>query len=146
LTTEFLLFILRIASALLLLALLSALFWIMWRDVRAATETSSTRRTYGRLSRVYELEQGYVATGEYYPLLPLTSLGRSPTNSVPLDDTFASSDHAVVALRNGRWWLEDRQSTNGTLLNKIPIDQAVIITDGDIISIGQTHYRLDLER
>ena len=144
-TTEVLLFILRIASALSLLGFLALLFWVMWRDFRVVSEPGSNRRAYGRIIRVQETASGYVALDESFALMPLTSFGRSPSNSIPINDTFASNDHAVVALRSGRWWLEDRKSTNGTLLNGIPIDQAVIITDGDIISIGQSHFRLELE-
>jgi FHA domain len=145
LTTELLLLILRIVSAILLLLLFSAFFWVVWRDYRLLSDSSGNRRSYGRLTRLQSLAGSYVVMPENFPLLPLNSFGRSPTNNVHIDDTFASGDHAIVALRNGRWWLEDRQSTNGTLLNGVPIDQPVIITDGDIISIGQTHYRLDLE-
>lgn len=144
-TTEVLLFVLRVASALALLGFLGLLFWVMWRDFRTVSETGSSRRTYGRIVRVQETVGGYKSLDESFALMPLTSFGRSPTNSIPVIDTFASNDHAVVALRSGRWWLEDRKSTNGTLLNGIPIDQAVIITDGDIISIGQSHFRLELE-
>jgi hypothetical protein len=144
-TTEVLLFALRIASAVALLSFLGLMFWIMWRDFRVVSEPGNSRRTYGRIVRVQETASGYAPLEESFALMPLTSFGRSPTNSIPINDTFASNDHAVVALRSGRWWLEDHQSTNGTLLNGIPIDQAVIITDGDIISIGQSHFRLELE-
>jgi hypothetical protein len=138
--------LLRLVSAALLLALLAAFFYVMWRDFAAATQgMDANRRIYGRLVRVREIDGKYVETPEAYPLMPLTSMGRTPTNVVQVDDSFASSDHAVVALRNGRWWLEDRRSTNGTLLNGVSITQPVIITEGDVISIGQTHYRLDLE-
>lgn len=84
-------------------------------------------------------------TGEDYPLLPLTSLGRSPTNTIPINDTFASSEHALVAMRNGQWWIEDRKSRNGTLLNDLPVTEPIVITHGDIIGIGTMKFRLELE-
>jgi pSer/pThr/pTyr-binding forkhead associated (FHA) protein len=61
-----------------------------------------------------------------------------------VNDTFASSEHALVAMRDGQWWLEDRQSRNGTTINEIPINQAVVIADGDIIGIGTVRYRVNL--
>jgi pSer/pThr/pTyr-binding forkhead associated (FHA) protein len=91
------------------------------------------------------VENRYIQTGEQFPLRPLTSIGRSPTNSIVITDNFASSEHALISLRDGRWWLEDRNSRNGTLLNEEPISGSVIITDGDIISIGTTHLRLTLD-
>ena len=102
-------------------------------------------RTGGRIfTRAFDVLAD-VVTGETYPLLPLTSLGRSPTNTVPINDSFASSEHALVAFRNGQWWLEDRRSRNGTLLNDMPVTQPVVITDGDIIGIGKIKFRLELE-
>lgn len=141
------LFILRLVSGALLFFMLLALFTVMWRDYRAAAEENeATRRTYGRIEVLHELDGNYAVTGENYPLLPITSLGRAPTNTIRIEDTFASSEHALVALRNGQWWLEDRHSRNGTLLNGIPIDQPVIVTDGDIIGVGHKHFRLDMEQ
>jgi hypothetical protein len=139
------LFILRAASGLLLLGLLVALFVILWRDYRAVALPPATgRRAYGQLARVAALDGQYLKTGVQHELLPLTSIGRSPTNSIVIDDTFASGDHALVALRAGRWWLEDRGSRNGTLLNDIPVTAPMILTHGDIISIGAVKLRLEL--
>lgn len=145
-STELALFLLRLLSGVLLLVLLGALFLVMWRDYKAtAREAEARRRSYGRLVGLIEINGALTKTGESFPLLPLTSLGRAPTNSIKIDDTFASSEHAIVALRNGQWWLEDRKSRNGTTLNGLPINQPVIVTDGDIIGVGSVRYRLDME-
>lgn len=145
-TLAVVLFILHILSALSLLAITGVLFVIIWRDYRsAAVEIEASRRVYGYLVGLHELEGEYAPTGDVYPLLPLTSMGRAPTNSIHLDDQFASSEHATVAMRNGVWWLEDRNSSNGTSLNGMNVNQPVIITDGDIISVGTMHFRIELE-
>jgi pSer/pThr/pTyr-binding forkhead associated (FHA) protein len=144
--TEIILLILRCISGLLLIALLITLFVIIWREYgKIAMSADLQRRTYGRLIVLREIDGQYLVTGESYALLPLTSMGRSPTNSIPINDTFASSEHAVIALRNGSWWLEDRHSRNGTLLNDLPLSQPMIITHGDIIGIGKIKFRLELE-
>ncbi len=144
---ELILFLLRLASGLLLIAVLALLFVAMWRDYRSAVvQTEASRRAYGKMVELREIDDAYVATGQTFPLLPLTSLGRSPTNTIPINDDFASGEHALVALRNGQWWLEDRQSRNGTTINGMPITQPVIITDGDIIGVGRFRLRLELER
>lgn len=145
-STELVLFLLRLLSGALLIVVLVVLFVFLWRDYRsAATQAEASRRTYGRLTLLYEVDGKHAVTGQSYPLLPLTSLGRSPTNTIPIDDTFASSEHAVVAMRSGQWWLEDRQSRNGTTLNGMPVTQPIVVTDGDIIGIGKMRLRLDLE-
>jgi hypothetical protein len=141
------LFLLRLASGLLLLTLLMILLVALWRDFsREADTLAAQRRSYGCLAVLQEIEGRYVVTGEQHPLLPITTLGRSPTNTIPLNDTFASSEHAQVVMRDGQWWLEDRHSRNGTLLNDLPVRQPVVITDGDIIGIGSIRFRLELER
>jgi hypothetical protein len=146
LNIDIVLFVLRLVSGGILLLILFALFVILWRDYRsAAVEVEANRRIYGQLVVLQEVDGVYVKTGDSYPLLPLTSLGRSPTNSIRIDDNFASSEHALVAMRNGQWWLEDRQSRNGTMLNDMLINQPVVITHGDMIGIGNTKYRLELE-
>lgn len=138
---------LRLLSGFILLLILFGLFVILWRDYRSATsEVEASRRVYGQLVVLQEIDGTYVMTGESYPLLPLTSLGRSPTNTIRINDNFASSEHALIAMRSGQWWLEDRQSRNGTMLNEMLINQPVIITHDDIISIGNTKFRLELER
>lgn len=145
-TTDVILFLLRLISGLALIAFLVALFVILWKDYRSAVQqVSANRRVYGQLIVLRELDGHMLASGETYPLLPLTSLGRAPTNSIIISDSFASSEHAVVMLKNGQWWLEDRQSRNGTTLNGMPVTQSIIITDGDIIGIGKLHFRVELE-
>ena len=145
-STELTLFLLRLISGTLLIAVLALLFFVMWRDYRSVVvQVEASRRAYGRLVELREIDDAFTPTGQTYPLLPLTSLGRSPTNTIPINDDYASGEHALVALRSGQWWLEDRQSRNGTMINGMPITQPVIITDGDIIAVGSISFRLELE-
>jgi hypothetical protein len=146
-STDIILLALRCISACTLLSILGLLFFVLWRDFRSATtRMQSNHRTHGNLVGVQEVDGNYLITGTRYPLRPLTSLGRAPTNSIPINDDFASSEHALIALRNGQWWLEDRQSRNGTTLNELLITQPIVVTDGDIIGIGNHRFRLELER
>lgn len=145
---ELILFILRLVSGALLLGILAVLFVTLWRDYhRAMVETTAQRRIYGRLVVVHENDddESYSDTEISFPLLPLTSIGRAPTNSIPVDDDFASGEHALLALRNGQWWLEDRQSRNGTTINGLPIRDPIIITDGDVVGVGSQRFRIHLE-
>lgn len=146
-STDVILFVLRLVAALLLMAWLAALFAAMWRDHRSVVqEAQASRRTYGQLIALREIDGSYMRTGQVYPLLSLTSIGRAPTNSITVEDNFASNEHALVALRNGQWWLEDRRSRNGTSLNGMMVKQPIVITDGDIIGIGQLRLQVELER
>lgn len=143
---EVALLLLRLISTLLLVGFLAAIFILLWQEFRRVTRAQAQpRRSYGRLVVLHQIDGRYLTTGESYPLQPLTSLGRSPTNTIRTEDSFASAEHALLALRHNQWWLEDRQSRNGTLLNDVPITQPVIITDSDIIGIGSLRFRLELE-
>ncbi|PJF26096.1 MAG: hypothetical protein CUN53_09440 [Phototrophicales bacterium] len=143
---ELTLFVLRVFSGGLLLIMLLLLFLVIWRDYRSAVrQIESTRRAYGRVIELDNNDHDPTSTQRAFPLMPLTSFGRAPTNSIVLDDDFASSEHCVVALRGGQWWLEDRSSRNGTTINGVLINQPVIVTTGDIIGIGQLRFRLELE-
>lgn len=137
------LFALRVVSGGLLLIMLALMFAALWLDYRSAVRlVEASRRSYGRLI------QPHNGTGEppkVYPLLPLTSIGRAPTNTIVLDDDFASGEHCIVALRSGQWWLEDRGSRNGTMINGVLINHAVIVTSGDVIGVGKAQFHLELE-
>ena len=143
---EIILFLLRVASAALLLLLVFTLLYFMWKEYRSTVITiQANRRSYGQIVLLQQIDNSYVMLGETYALLPLTSLGRAPTNSIVVKDSFASNEHAQIVLRNGQWWLEDHHSRNGTTLNEIPITQPVVMTNGDIVGIGTQRFRLELE-
>jgi pSer/pThr/pTyr-binding forkhead associated (FHA) protein len=78
-------------------------------------------------------------------LLPdaIYTIGRSDNNSIMITDPYASGEHALLTWRNGQWWLEDRDSRNGTLLNDMPVDTPLIIGHGDVIGIGQMQLRFE---
>ena len=141
------LFVLRLISGLSLLLIIGTLFYMIWRDYQGVVnQLHANRRVYGHLITLQKIDGNYIALGTPNPLLPLTSIGRSPTNTIVIDDSFASSEHALIIMRDGQWWLKDRQSRNGTLLNELPIKEATIMTDGDIVGIGNFRLRLDLTK
>lgn len=144
-SADMILFFVRLVSALLLGAFLAALFILILRDLKLASlQTQQYRHSYGQIIVLQQIDDLSVPTGQTYPLTPITTFGRAPTNSVPLNDSFASAEHAQILLRDGQWWLEDRGSRNGTSLNGIPIAQPVIVTDGDVIGIGTLRFRIVL--
>jgi hypothetical protein len=68
-----------------------------------------------------------------------TTIGRSPDCGIFLDDVTVSRKHAVLAERNGRFWIDDLGSLNGTFLNRKRIESAPL-HDGDELQIGK--YRM----
>ena len=152
-TPELLFFILRLALALALYAFLGAVGYLLWRDVRRASETAvARRRQWGRLVVLAYASPLPAGEGEAvsanslsYPLLRVTSIGRAPTNNATVDDDTASLEHALLTLRGGQWWLEDLGSRNGTAVNGVRIDQPVVVTGGDVIGIGRVRLVIELD-
>ncbi|GAB4570575.1 MAG: FHA domain-containing protein [Anaerolineae bacterium] len=136
---------LRLGAAALLLLFTGSILLLLWRDYRITTrEIEQQRIPRGKLI-VLASDAEEVAVDTEFPLLPHTSLGRAPTNTVYLADSFASNEHAQITYRGGNWWLEDRGSSNGTFLNGTRINEPVILSSGDLIGIGRVTLRLQLE-
>ena len=74
---------------------------------------------------------------------PIMPIGRLPGNALVLDDDYVSSEHALLAWREGRWWLSDVASTNGTFLNGQPVTRPVQVNWGDVIGVGGVRLRLE---
>jgi len=68
-----------------------------------------------------------------------TRIGRSPDCEIFLDDVTVSRNHAVLVERDGRFFVEDQGSLNGTFVNRRRIDNAPL-ENGDEVQIGK--YRL----
>ncbi|QKD78882.1 MULTISPECIES: FHA domain-containing protein FhaB/FipA [Actinomyces] len=81
--------------------------------------------------------------GSTVPLSPSSIIiGRSPSSTLVLDDSYASSRHARVFPKDGSWWLEDLGSTNGTMLGGRSVHGAVELPIGVPVKIGQTTLEL----
>jgi pSer/pThr/pTyr-binding forkhead associated (FHA) protein len=141
---DILLLALRLLLAILLYAFLATVLLMLWRDLRRATIGLEAARVGGQLL-VLQTANETLAAGTTLPLQPVTSIGRSPNNTVTIQDTYASAQHALLAWREGQWWLEDRDSRNGTFLNDTRISGPTVVSAGDIIAIGRTTLKLELE-
>ncbi len=143
-----LLLLLRIAAAALLYLFLLGVIVVIWRDWRATERIAAlTRRERAQpLGHLVVVEGGDsgLLPGHAWPLEITTSLGRAPTNTVVIEDPFASSEHALIYRRDGRWWLEDLGSKNGTLLNGELLPAPTIVVTGDEVGIGSVRLRVEL--
>ena len=149
-SVDVLLLILRVVTAAALLAFSGAVFAVLWRDYHASARfAEGVQRQQGRLVVVRAGDgmrhNGADLVGASFPLLPLTSVGRAPTNTIVLDEPFASQEHALVTRRGGQWWLEDRDSSNGTRLNGQQVTVPVVLSSGDVIEIGRVQLKIELE-
>lgn len=72
------------------------------------------------------------------------SIGRNPTHQLVLDNYAVSGNHAIIHKEGNRYILKDTHSKNGTFLNGLTVEQAVL-KNGDIITIGK-HTLVFLDR
>ena len=63
------------------------------------------------------------------------TIGRDDDNSIRLEDTKVSRHHAVVRPREGKWFVEDLDSTNGVYVNGAKVKQAEL-RRGDQVRVG----------
>ena len=77
------------------------------------------------------------------------SLGRKPENDIQIDDAAISSQH-VLFLREPSeylddhydYYIEDMNSTNGTLVNEVGVDRQ-LLKHGDVIQVGKHKFLFD---
>jgi pSer/pThr/pTyr-binding forkhead associated (FHA) protein len=133
-------------AAALLLGFIGALTWLLIKDLKVTNALLQQNRQQQGSIRIVDFESLPTESklnGSQYPLLPVTSIGRSPANTIVVLDDFASNEHALISLRGQHWWLEDLNSHNGTLLNDLPLEAAAVVTAGDVITIGQTRLKIE---
>ena len=146
-TTTLLLFLLRIAFVLILYAFLAVIAWLVWREIKQGSEVARVERSAprgARLTVVASGDSGY-AEGRQFTLEPVTTLGRDLSNDIVITDAYASGHHArVERLEDGRFWLIDVGSSNGTLLNgqRVRPNDPIPLDPGDVITIGKVDLKV----
>ena len=87
---------------------------------------------------------GGLERDQRFDLIGGLSVGRSKEADVRIEDRYASGIHARVFSREGRFYVEDMNSTNGTLLNGATLHGEAELIDGDTVQIGDTIFRLEV--
>jgi len=109
------------------------------------------RRTPAELKAVIEAQRTGTAFLEYRDgddalrIVPLGAeqdrlwIGRLPACELALAwDPEVSRAHALLELVGGAWTVEDRGSSNGTLVNAVRINRPHLLHDGDVVRVGRT--------
>ncbi len=66
----------------------------------------------------------------------VVSIGRAADNTIRVDDASVSRYHAVIEHRDGRLWLRDLCSSNGTTVNGTAVECGTRLAVGDRIEIA----------
>jgi hypothetical protein len=152
--SESVLTVLKFCLLALLYLFLMRVVWVVLRELRgtpapapppaprpaAAPPAPRTRKRAWRLvvtEPVAEKGHAYSVDGE-------VTIGRGGGCTVPLTfDTFVSQVHARAFDRDGKLWVEDLGSTNGTYVNGKQVREPVMLRRGDRVQIGETVLEAD---
>ena len=78
-----------------------------------------------------------IVNSRIFPLDDETiTIGRGLENNLVLNESGVSRNHALISAEEGRYYLRDLDSTNGTTVNGLSI-QHRMLQSGDIISFGE---------
>jgi pSer/pThr/pTyr-binding forkhead associated (FHA) protein len=160
---ESLLTILKFCFLALLWLFFLRVLWAVWAEVNNPAPTSAPRRAGptgvpraaapapadrpspvgGGDSTVLRVVEPADRRGTTFPLGDELTVGRASSCHVALpEDSYASQLHARIFRKEGRLWLEDLGSTNGTYLNAKAIKAPVALRRGDRVQVGRTVLEL----
>lgn len=141
---QIVLFAIRLLGAGVLLVFLGLIFWYLYQDLRVwRSLRGGPVSGFGAL-RIIANTSDDPPIDSVLELSPVTSIGRNNRNTIVLTDNYTSGEHALLTWRESQWWLEDLGSRNGTLLNDVAITDPTVISVGDIITIGEIRFKLEM--
>lgn len=145
-TLDVFLLILRLLGLVLLYLFLMQVVISITRDLRktAAVNQDEQSKLPPVIGHLIVVDSGpsKIAPGTSFSLNPQTTIGRGPTNTIQISESFVSAEHTRMWLRGGVWYVQDAGSTNGTYLNNQPARDALAARVGDIIQVGFIRFKL----
>ncbi len=115
------------------------------RMAKEADTIISASKLGKRLSSIHKTE-GYQLScnGTVIPLVVQISIGRGPDNTIVLDDSLVSRQHARIQKIKDAYFITDLSSSNGTFVNgaQVPEGKYVKLSKKDVIVLGRTELRV----
>lgn len=111
---------------------------LIYLDIRGMGSIASDTARYLKL--INKIDSIPFKIKEYYPIDDILSLGRNVKNDIVIKDPYVSKQHFQIVEDEGRYYLEDLNSANGTYLNGEKISDVVRLNNKDIIRIGQIEF------
>ncbi|MBW3536661.1 MAG: FHA domain-containing protein [Actinobacteria bacterium] len=130
------------------LVFLAGLYFFFFRVLRSVWAESSSpaaggpgavQPTAAARARILSPED---SKGLTFDLADETTVGRGANCGVALKDSTVSQLHARFFRQNGKLYVEDLGSTNGTFVNRRPAKRPTPVRRGDRVQVGQTVMEL----
>ena len=125
---------------------------IMYKDVKSGGRrkrpmpAQAPARTVNKKQHGLEVvmveEANNLKVGAVIPVRTTITIGRKDDNSVVLIDQHVSGYHASLIIKNDILYIEDLNSTNGTLVNSKEISGRAKLYKNDEIEIGTTKFKV----
>ncbi len=76
------------------------------------------------------------------------TLGRFPTNDIVIPDPYVSRRHARLFYKDGKWFIEDLGSTNGTIIDNEDLrgKEPHELKDGSEVVVGLTILKISFTK
>ncbi len=140
------LLILRLLFIVLLYLFLMQVVIAITRDLKVtAASTASEQKGPPVLGHLVVIDgSSTLPPGYTFDLIPDTTIGRSPTNTIQLPDSFISGAHTQLRYNNGLWYVTDAGSRNGTYVNGQRSDSGQVLPakPGDLVQVGFIRFKL----
>lgn len=72
-------------------------------------------------------------------------IGRDPQCNLRPGSAIISKRHCAVLIKEGKVFVRDFESTNGTFINGTQVKGEVAVSDGDILKIGPLEFKIAIE-
>ena len=126
-------------------AFLAGLVLFVVRVLRVVVTDLETRSALPAARVVLVVESPDGQRGREFLVTGEATVGRAPGCAIVLTGDYVSAHHARLYEREGRVWVEDLGSTNGTLLNGRRVRRPAAMRPGDRLRIGDIVLGLRLE-
>jgi len=136
-----LLLVLRILFLIALYAFLGLSLWIIWKSVKGKSAQTAQEAIppLSLSSTILESTSGQIF------LSPKVSIGRSPDCDFVLPHEMISARHGSFSNHHQQWWYEDLNSTNGSYLENLRVEEPIVVKDGDVLFCGEVDINISIK-
>ena len=133
---------LRLALAITLYAFLGWAFYTLLQELRLQGNKLAAQKKLG-ITFYIKIDDDKESS-RHFSQSEIT-VGRDTHCDLSVRDDTLSAHHARVLYHHGQWWLEDLNSTNGTLLNREKLTTPAVVITGDEFKCGNTTFSIRID-
>jgi len=133
--------ILRILFLVFLYSFLGVAIWMLWRSV---VSKQANQGNIAIPSLTLATDVGVEPKTQTFAGNEVL-IGRSQDCDFIIDDPTVSSRHARLFYHLDQWWFEDHQSTNGSFLDGIRVEEPIVVKDNDEFYCGDAIFKITIK-